>query len=122
MLPDMKSVWPVIVCCDLDGQPYAIANILNKRVSCPIITFSNAMRNNELCVCVDAAPQPEIAAFFLWIYQPASMGADKLPLLIHFDSDARQITKVYVHVICKRFASLTNYAKNSVFTRLEHAR
>jgi len=24
-LPDVKSVWPVIIRCDLDGQPHAIA-------------------------------------------------------------------------------------------------
>ena len=35
MLPDVKSVWPVIVGRDLDRKSYAIANVLNKRVAGP---------------------------------------------------------------------------------------
>ena len=34
----MESV--VIVCCDLDGQLYTVANILNERVARPRIAFS----------------------------------------------------------------------------------
>ena len=42
------------------------------------------------------------------------MPADILPLLIHFDSDTRQITEVPVHVIGERFAGFTDYALDRV--------
>src|SRR6266478_3512104 len=121
MLPDMKSVWPVIVRCDLHRKSHAIANILDKRVASPPIPLSNLVRKDQFCVSVDAAPQPEIAAFFFWIPQPASMRPDVLPLLIHFDSEARQITKVCVHVISERFACFTNDAKDGVLPDVKHS-
>ena len=40
----------------------------------------------------------------------ASVSADILPLLVHLDSDARQIAKVLVHVITEGFASFANNA------------
>jgi hypothetical protein len=46
MSPDVESVWPVIVGGDLHRKSYAIANILNERVSSPVIAFSNPMRND----------------------------------------------------------------------------
>jgi hypothetical protein len=49
----------VIVRGDLDRKPHALANILNKRVAGPPIAFSNLVRNNKLCVGVDATPKPE---------------------------------------------------------------
>ena len=48
------------------------------------------------------------------------MTADKLPLLIHFDSDAWQITKVFVHVICEGFSGFADDALDSVLARFEH--
>src|SRR5438552_11599937 len=114
MLPDVKSVWPVIVGCDLDRQPHTVANIFDKLVSRPVISLSNAMRKDQLRVRVDATPKPEIATLFLWIKQPTSMRSHVLPLLIHLDSDARQITKVSVHVIRERFASFANDALDRV--------
>src|SRR5207247_1376259 len=56
MLPNMESIWPVIVRCDLDGKPDAIANVLNECVSCPIIALSHLVRKDQLCVSVNAAP------------------------------------------------------------------
>src|ERR1051326_9250442 len=98
MLPDMKSVWPVIVGRDLNRKPHAIANVRNKTVSGPPIAFPNLVRENNFSVGVDARPQPIIAALCLIVFrQSASMTADILPLFVHLDSDARQITKVFVH-------------------------
>ena len=65
MLPDMKSVWPVIIRCDLDRKPYAITNILYKLVSGPPIALSDAMRKDQFRIRVDTAPQPKISAFGL---------------------------------------------------------
>ena len=56
MLPDVKSVWSVIVRCDLNGQPDAIANVLYERVSSPVIALSNLVRKDQFGVGVDAAP------------------------------------------------------------------
>jgi len=39
MLANVKSVWPVVVRCDLDGKLYALANVLDKRVSRPVIAL-----------------------------------------------------------------------------------
>ncbi len=109
MLANVKSVWPVIVGCDLNRKPHAIANILNKRVARPAITLSNLVRKDQFRVRVDAAPQPKIAALCLVVLSEVCLrDADILPLFIHLDSDARQITKVSVHVICERFAGFTN--------------
>ena len=55
----------MIVRGDLDGQFYAITNVLNERVSSPIVTFSDLMRENKFCVRVDTTPQPIIAALCL---------------------------------------------------------
>src|SRR5207244_6984216 len=86
MLANMKSVWSVIVRCDLDGKPYAIANVLNKRVSRPPITFPYLVRKDQFRVRVDTAPKPKITALVLGLYQPASVCADILPLFIQLDS------------------------------------
>ena len=51
----------------------------------------------------------------------ASVRADKLPLFIHLDSDARQVTEVSVHVISERFAGLTDDTQNRVLTYMEHS-
>ena len=51
-------------------------------------------------------------ALFFWLRHPASVTADILPLLIHFDSLARQIAKLFVHVIGERFAGFTNHSRN----------
>src|SRR5256885_1044333 len=51
----------------------------------------------------------------------ASVTADVLPLLVHFDSAAWQIAKVCVHVIGKRFASLANDSRNRLIIDLKHA-
>src|SRR5205823_5054468 len=102
MLANVESVWPVVVRCDLNRKPYPLANVLNKRVSSPVIALSNLVRDNKLCVSVDASPQPIISALCLVVLRKsASVTAHVLPLLIHLDSDARQITKVSVHVISK---------------------
>ncbi len=122
MLANVKSVWSVIVRCDLDGKLYAIANVLNKAVSCPVIALPDFVRKDQFCVAVDTAPQPKIAAFFFWIYQPASMRSDVLPLLVHLDSDARQIAEIGVHVIGERFAGFTDNTPDSFLVCLEHAR
>ena len=37
----------------------------NERVSSPIVTFSDLMRENKFCVRVDATPEPIIAALCL---------------------------------------------------------
>ena len=49
------------------------------------------------------------------------MCADKLPFLVHFDWQTRQVAKVNIHVSRKRFAGFTNDALDRVFARLEHA-
>jgi hypothetical protein len=86
MLPNVKSVGSVIVSCDLDRKLYAVANVLNESVASPPIPLSNLVRKNQFCVCVDATPEPEVPALFLWIHEPTSMRSDELPLLVHFDS------------------------------------
>ncbi len=122
MLANVKSVWSVIVRCDLDGKFYAIANVLNERVTSPVIAFPNLMRNDQLCVRVDARPEPIIPALCLVVFRKsASVTADVLPLFIHLDSDARQITKVFVHIIRECFAGVTNDAKHGMFSGFEHA-
>jgi len=90
------------------GELHAIANVLNKLIASPIVAFSNLVRENKFRIRVNATPQPIIAAFrFVVFGKPASVAADILPLLVHFDSDTWQITKISVHVIRERFAGLT---------------
>ena len=80
------------------------------------------MRNDQLCVCVDARPQPKIAFAFFLLNHAASVTADKLPLLVHFDSAAWQIAEIRFHVIRKRLAGFTNDARDGVCARFEHSR
>ena len=113
----------MVVRCDLDGQPDTLANVLNKRVSSPVIALSNLVRNDKFCVRVNARPKPIVSALCLIVLrESATVTADILPLLIHFDSDARQITKVHVHVIGERFASLANDSQNGVLPDVKHSR
>jgi len=101
MLPDVESVWPVIVGRDLDRQSHSIANILDKLVSGSPITLSDLVRENELGVSVDATPKPIVPALCLVVFRkPTRMTADILPLLIHFN---------------------TTHAMNRVFADFEHA-
>ncbi len=44
--------------------------------------------------------------FFL--YHPAGVAADILPLFVHLNATARQVAKLRVHVIGERLASLAN--------------
>ena len=89
MLPDVESVWPVIVGRDLDRQSHSIANILDKLVSGSPITLSDLVRENELGVSVDATPKPIVPALCLVVFRkPTRMTADILPLLIHFNTTA----------------------------------
>jgi hypothetical protein len=121
MLADLKSVWPVIVRRDLDWKSYAVANVRNKAVSGPPVALSDLVRKDQFRIGVDATPKPKIAALVFGLYQPASMRADILPLLVHFDSHAWKITKVFVHVVCERLAGFTDNAPDSFLVCLEHA-
>jgi hypothetical protein len=38
---------------DLNWKPYAIANVLDKRVACPIVALSDLVRNHKLSVRVN---------------------------------------------------------------------
>jgi len=72
------------------------------------------MRKDKFGVCINATPKLEVAPFFLWLYQSASMRSDELPLFIHLDSDAWQVGKIRVHVISERFARFTDHAMVSL--------
>jgi hypothetical protein len=43
MLSDMKSVWPMIVSCDLHCKPDSVSHILDKLIARPPIALSYAM-------------------------------------------------------------------------------
>src|ERR1051326_7188957 len=120
MVRGVESARAVIIRYVLYGNPHAVANILNKRVSGPPIALSNLVRKDQFGIGVDAAPQPEIAALVFGLYEPTPVHADILPLLIHFDSHAWKIAKVFVHVICERLARFTDNTRNSFLVRLEH--
>src|SRR5207253_10888888 len=102
MLPNEKRILPEVVGCDLHGQTNAVVNGFNKIITCPAVAFSNSMRNNQLCVRVNTCPKPEISALFLGRDHSTSVATDKLPLFIHFDSQAGQVSKISVCVIRKR--------------------
>ena len=121
MLANVKSVWSVIVRCDLDGKPHAVANVRNERVSSPPIALPDPMRKDQLRIAVDATPKPKIAAVVFGLYESASVRADILPLLIHFDPQAWKITKVLIHVVCERLAGFTDNTPDSFLVCLEHA-
>ena len=49
------------------------------------------------------------------------MDAYILPLFVHLDPLARQVTEFLVHVVAKSLARLADYAENGVLADLEHS-
>src|SRR5882762_6154447 len=104
MCPNQKRVLPPVVGCNLNRTANALANALNKVISRPVSPLSDLVRNDKFRVRVNASPSPKIAALLFSFNHAASMNPNVLPLLVHFDSFAWQITEIGVHVICERFS------------------
>ena len=129
-MPDVERVWPVIVRRDLDRAFHALRAHPQQTAARPIVRFPILMRENQFRVRVNARPKPEIATLsvctlaqiVLGLWHSASVTADILPLLIHFDSLAGQIAQVFVHVIGEHFAGIANDAQHGVNAHVEHPR
>lgn len=111
----MKSVCGHLIGRDLDWPFHALAHVANKQIAVNPTPLSDAMREHEFCVGINARPKPEVTAPFFFLHHPARVTADILPLLVHLDSQARQIAQFFVHVIGERFASLANHAEHRRF-------
>src|SRR5438876_5807651 len=122
MLPNEKGVLSEIISRDLHWQAHTLANVFNKLPSCPVVALAHFVRNDQLCVCVDARPQPKIAAFLFWRDHSARVTADILPLFVHFDAKTRQVSKISVGVTRERFAGFTNDSGDHFLLCPEHAR
>ena len=118
--PDIANVGTARIGGNLDRASHPVCHVLNKPCPGRIPAAADLMGENKLGVRVDRCPQPEIPALLFLLGHPLPVDAHILPLLIHLDPLARQITEIPVHVIRHCFAGLFYQPQNRVFSDPVH--